>query len=517
MQARLIVLGFCAAVAFAVQSHGPAHVETEQHARNSQSLAENLYHMQKRHTEEITAHIQHLASKTRQQHLDDMASGTVHELRRTRQRLDTIYNRSPAISLLEKISFSKKIQPEAEDDKNFMRGLFGFDEKKLQEELEKLQKADPDIVESTRDEVGFSEDAFKAVIEEESKKIQSAPAIKQAAQAQDIEQLLQTEEGATAQPSRRMIDWKKWDSFMLNEFEAARITGELDATAHKVPAAIIPSTSRSSAEGLTENIQLNEGTDKGMTVDKLCGCEVTLSHPVCGSDGETYPSDCFARCAGLAVSHSGPCLSKGTVSAPGSFKTMTENLGSEQLLSLGVDTLSSSEPAPVFQEAGVDFPSFPSHDATVDAAEALTQSTQPHKVELPFSHVVTKRQFEEDMKELGHIADEFAPALNDERMAKCDCRGAYSPVCGRDFKTYPSPCYASCMGVELMHVGVCSDRPHLGQAPHTMEEVRDPLCFCSFKQKHVCGVNGKTYVNRCFADCEGMKIRSGGPCLGVQA
>mmetsp|Transcript_17388 Transcript_17388/g.35356 ORF Transcript_17388/g.35356 Transcript_17388/m.35356 type:complete len:285 (+) Transcript_17388:91-945(+) len=43
-------------------------------------------------------------------------------------------------------------------------------------------------------------------------------------------------------------------------------------------------------------------------VDPICGCPLTDAAPVCGSDGKTYDSYCWARCAQTEVLHLGPCV-----------------------------------------------------------------------------------------------------------------------------------------------------------------------------------------------------------------
>ena len=43
------------------------------------------------------------------------------------------------------------------------------------------------------------------------------------------------------------------------------------------------------------------------TVDPVCGCPLTDAAPVCGSNGKTYDSYCWARCAKTDVASLGPC------------------------------------------------------------------------------------------------------------------------------------------------------------------------------------------------------------------
>ena len=49
-------------------------------------------------------------------------------------------------------------------------------------------------------------------------------------------------------------------------------------------------------------------------VDPVCGCpllQLLDAAPVCGSNGKTYDSYCWARCEQIELSHLGPCTTKG--------------------------------------------------------------------------------------------------------------------------------------------------------------------------------------------------------------
>jgi len=508
-------------------------------------MASSMWNLQQRHRDDIMDAFHRLRQP--KAHVDAFTQSlSSTEARRIRNQLRDMYHPSPALSLLEKTSFSKAIPPAqraaetattgqpalaTKDEEAVMRGLFGFDEQKMKDEISRINEVDKDIISQQQvkvvdDSFGFDENVLKQLSSQNS--VPSSASVP----ADDLEQMLvEVDEGSEA--PKRSMDWKKWEKFVLSEFEAARMTGELDAAAHRLPARDDPF--------LSENIQTSEGaspTDADISlnsanlgVDKMCGCEITLS-PVCGSDGETYPSQCFADCAGLKISHAGPCMARAEVDKPGSFKMLVSSGASTRGFDkLDVQNLivtseipkdndsifgSNDSESPVHQEAGVDFPSLSQFDSRSDARTMSEDNMKPRPINMPFKRVVTQQQFKSNLAELSRVAEQFAPAIMDERLAKCSCHGDYAPVCGKDGKSYPSPCYASCVGVELRHVGSCSDA-EAKAVPSSVEEVRDPLCFCSLKEKSVCGTNGVTYTNRCFAECVHVRVQSDGPCYTVKA
>ncbi len=81
------------------------------------------------------------------------------------------------------------------------------------------------------------------------------------------------------------------------------------------------------------------------------------------------------------------------------------------------------------------------------------------------------------------------------------------PVCGCDGKTYPNPCYAYAEGVEYVIPGVCEDLPCKNPVV--------PLVVIDCSQEPVeviCGCNDSTYINPCAAIMDGVNIWEPGPC-----
>jgi hypothetical protein len=87
------------------------------------------------------------------------------------------------------------------------------------------------------------------------------------------------------------------------------------------------------------------------------------------------------------------------------------------------------------------------------------------------------------------------------------CPSTFSPVCGVDGRTFQNSCFAACNGIAVASVGQCPVAPVSNPVTQYNACSKCPATFSP-----VCGVDGRTFQNSCFAACNGIAVASVGQC-----
>ena len=263
----------------------------------------------------------------------------------------------------------------------------------------------------------------------------------------------------------------------------------------------------------TEFVVDDNGTCTCVCVDEpSCECPAVYD-PVCGSDNITYGNACEARCEGMDILYQGECGFECTplicdLFCPEGFSK--DPYGCDICECNTEDNCICSEVwNPI---CGLDGRTYPNE--CILRCSGI-ESDYPGDCLSDCPEVVC-----EQACQYGWVIDdrgcEICECLTPE---DCNCPNNQNPVCGMDQNTYNNSCLAGCAGVDIASDARCEtlECPELEceieceieylltqDGCPTCECLEISSCECPDEYTPVCGSDGITYSNDCFAECEGV-------------
>jgi Kazal-type serine protease inhibitor-like protein len=273
---------------------------------------------------------------------------------------------------------------------------------------------------------------------------------------------------------------------------------------------------------------------EGLCTEFPSQCPVEFS-PVCGCDGTTYSNACFADVAGINVAATGACVegaacggTGGGTCEEGEFCNPDQGncaAGAEGACT----TIPSVCPGTVAPVCGCNGTTYGNSCLAAMAGVGVdhTGACEGDQV-CGGTGGATCDTGEFCNRPVGECAGDAEGICE---TSPTQCPGILDPVCGCDGTTYSNACIADALGVTVASAGACVEPQSCGgTAGGTCEE--GEFCsrlvgecavdaagtcasipvVCPVAVAEVCGCDGTTYDNACFAAAAGVVVNHTGPC-----
>jgi hypothetical protein len=221
-----------------------------------------------------------------------------------------------------------------------------------------------------------------------------------------------------------------------------------------------------------------------------CNCANTPFRPVCSLGGENYENECILNCTQqIAQSTDSPCSS--ACECPKKYQPVC-----------GVDGLTYD------------------NDCTLKCVKVLKQGEGECPALLKgceYCSDVFMPVCGTNGKTFRNLCELKCNGSRFQNFGKCDpilikkttcdmCSTVVMPICGTDGINYQNECLCTCKdNCKKYAEGRCPESDYNDSVPSNCN-------LCKGTAQLVCGINGVTYDNRCFAGCAGMRIKHNGAC-----